>query len=64
MLATHFDPFSESLEVNLFAVEQIPLYDLAFLTFSLSLRLFFAARPARPFRLHTSIIRYEPRPAA
>ena len=64
VLDTRFDPGPESLEVKLFTEDQIPWNELAFRTVSQTLRWFFEDRRAGAWRLHTSIIRYEPRPAA
>ncbi len=64
VLDTRFDPGPESLEVKLFTEAQIPWDRLAFRTVSQTLRWFFEDRRAGTWRLHTSIIRYEPRPSA
>ncbi len=58
-----FDPGPESLEARLFDEHEIPWDQLAFRTVSQTLRWFLEDRREGRFRLHTTTIRYEPRPA-
>ena len=58
-----FDPGLESLEARLFEEHQIPWDEIAFRTVSQTLRWFLEDRRSDSFQLHTTTIRYAPRPA-
>jgi ADP-ribose pyrophosphatase YjhB (NUDIX family) len=64
LLHLDFDPGPESLEARLFTEAEIPWDDIAFRTVGQTLRWFFEDRSRDRFELHTSAIRYTPRPAA
>lgn len=56
-----FDAGSESLEVLLFAEDEVPWAELAFRSVSTSLRWYFQDRAAGRWQLHTDRIVYPPR---
>lgn len=64
MTAEALDPGPESLEARLFDEAQVPWDQIAFRTVSQTLRWFFEDRQRGRFELHSSAIRYEPRPKA
>jgi len=64
LLHLDFEPGTESLEARLFTEAEIPWDDIAFRTVGQTLRWFFEDRRAGRYELHTSAIRYAPRPAA
>ena len=64
LLHLDFEPGPESLEAKLFTEAEIPWDDIAFRTVGQTLRWFFEDRRAGRYGLHTSAIRYTPRPAA
>ena len=64
LLHLDFEPGPESLEARLFTEAEIPWDDIAFRTVGQTLRWFFEDRRAGSYALHTSAIRYVPRPSA
>jgi ADP-ribose pyrophosphatase YjhB (NUDIX family) len=64
LLHLDFEPGPESLEARLFTESEIPWDDIAFRTVGQTLRWFFEDRRAGSYALHTSAIRYVPRPSA
>jgi ADP-ribose pyrophosphatase YjhB (NUDIX family) len=64
LLHLDFEPGPESLEAKLFTEAEIPWDDIAFRTVGQTLRWYFEDRRAGHYGLHTSAIRYTPRPAA
>jgi ADP-ribose pyrophosphatase YjhB (NUDIX family) len=64
LLHLDFVPGPESLEAALFAEHEIPWEQIAFRTVGQTLKWFFDDRRSGRFDLHTSAIRYEPRPGA
>jgi ADP-ribose pyrophosphatase YjhB (NUDIX family) len=64
LLHLDFEPGPESLEARLFTEAEIPWDDIAFRTVGQTLRWFFEDRRAGAFDVHTSAIRYVPRPSA
>ena len=64
LLHLDFEPGPESLEARLFTEAEIPWDDIAFRTVGQTLRWFFEDRSRGRFELHTSAVRYTPRPAA
>lgn len=61
LLSLDFAPGVETLEVALFAEDQIPWKEIAFRTIGMTLRHFFADRKAGRFGFHTAEIRPEDR---
>lgn len=64
MTSPELDPGPESLEARLFTEADIPWDQIAFRTVSQTLRWFFEDRRKGGFTLHTSTLRWQPRPAA
>jgi ADP-ribose pyrophosphatase YjhB (NUDIX family) len=64
MLGPDLDPGPETLEARLFDEAEVPWEQIAFRTVSQTLRWFFEDRRNGRFELHTSTIRYTPRPPA
>ena len=62
MVDERLDPGPESLEARLFDEADVPWDQIAFRTVAQTLRWFFEDRQRGAYSLHTSVIRYEPRP--